>query len=83
MFVTGRDDSAVSNMVAIFLSAVRSSELEDVVNSGKVCLRAFTNSFAATNTLVVGDNIGDATSVGNNCAVEHIMIPPVDGTKTL
>ena len=35
----------------------------------------------ATNILVVGANIGAATSVGKNCAVAQILIPPVDGTK--
>ena len=32
----------------------------------------------ATNILVVGANIGAATSVGKNCAVAQILIPPVD-----
>ena len=53
------------------------------MNSGEVCLSPFTNSLAATNILVVGDNIGAATSVGKNCAVAQILIPPVDGTKHL
>ena len=42
VFGTCRDDAAVSNIVARFLSAARWSELTDVVNSGKCCLRAFT-----------------------------------------
>ena len=53
------------------------------MNSGKGCLREFTNSLAATNILVVGNNIGAAASVGKNCAVAQIMIPPVDGGKKL
>ena len=81
MFINGRDDAAVSNIVEIFLSAARSSELEDIVNSGKGCLSAFTNSLSATNILLVGDNIGAATSVGKNCAVAQIMLPPVDKTN--
>ena len=64
MFLNGRYDAAVSNIVASFLSATRLSELVDVVNSGEGCLRSFANSCAATNILVVFDNIGAATSVG-------------------
>ena len=52
-----------------------------VVNSGEGCLSEFTNSLAATNILVVGNNIGAATSVGKKCAVAQILIPPVDGKK--
>ena len=51
------------------------------MSSGEGCLSEFNNSLAATNILVVGDNIGVAKSVGNNCAVAHILIPPVDVTK--
>ena len=70
-------------IVASFLSAVRLSELVDVLNSGEVCLSVFTNSLSATNILVLGDNIGAATSVVKNCAVAHILILPVDGTNNL
>ena len=52
------------------------------MNSGEGYLSAFINSLAANNILVVGDNIGAATSVGKNCAVAQILIPLVDGTKT-
>ena len=83
MFGTGRDDAAVSKIVAIFLSAARLSKLAAVMNSGKGCLSAFTNSLAATNILVVGDNVGTAISVGKKCAVAQILVPPVDRTKTL
>ena len=83
MFGTGRDDDAVSKIVAIFLSATRLSELEAFVNNCKGCLNSFTNSLAATNILVVGDNVGGTTSVGNNWAVADILVPPVDGTKQL
>ena len=77
MFGTGRDDAAISKILASFFSAARLSGLADVVNSGEGCLSAFTNSLAATNILVVGDNIGAATSVGKKCAVAQVMIPPV------
>ena len=83
MFGTGHDDAAISNIVARFLSTARRSELVDVVNISKGCLSAFTNSLAATNIFVVGDNIGDVTSVGKNCAVAQILIPPIDRTKHL
>ena len=83
VFVTGRDDAAVSNIVASFLSASRWSELADVVNSGEGCLSAFNNSLAATNILLFWDKIGAATSVGKTFAVAQILIPPVDGTKHL
>ena len=53
------------------------------MNSGEVCFSVFTNSLAATNILVVGDNVGGTTSVGNNWAVADILVPPVDGTKKL
>ena len=81
VFGTGRDDDAVSKIVAIFLSAARWSVLVDVVNSGKGCLSAFTNSLAAANILIFGDNICAATSVGKNCAVAQVLILPVDGKK--
>ena len=53
------------------------------MNSGEGFLSAFTNSLAATNILIVVNNIGAATSVGKNCAVAQIMIPPVDRTNKL
>ena len=53
------------------------------MNNGKGYLSAFTNSLSANNILVVGDNIGDATSVGKNWAVAQIMVTPIDGTKNL
>ena len=53
------------------------------MNSGEGYLSAFTNSLAATNILVVGNNIGAAISVVNNCSVAQIMIPPVDRTKNV
>ena len=49
------------------------------MKSGEGFLSAFTYSLAYTNVLVVGNNIGAATSVGKNCAVAQILIPPVDG----
>ena len=83
MFGTGHDDAAISNIVARFLSTERQSELIDVVNIGKGCLSAFTNSLAATNILAVGDNVGSATSVEKKWAVANILVPPVDRTKKL
>ena len=64
VFGTGRDDAAVSKILASFLSSERWSELAAVVNSGKGCLSVFTNSLTATNILVVGNNVGAATYVG-------------------
>ena len=49
------------------------------MNSGEGYLITFTNSLAATNILVVGDNIGAATSVEKQCAVAHVLIPSIDG----
>ena len=49
------------------------------MNSDEGCLRAFTNSLAAIDILVVGNNIFAATSVGKSCAVAQILILPVDG----
>ena len=63
VFGTSRDNSAASKIVARFLSSERWSELAAVANNGKGCLSAFTNSLSATNILVVGDNVGDATYV--------------------
>ena len=78
-----RDDAAVSKIVEIVLSATRLSGRADVVNSGKGCLSTFTNSLYASNILVVGDNIGAATYVRNNCAAAQVLIPPIDGTLFL
>ena len=64
MFRTGRDDAAASKIVASFLSAEGLSELAAVVNNGEGCLSVYTNSLSATTILVVGNNIGAATSVG-------------------
>ena len=83
MFGNGRDDAAFSNIVESFFSTARWSELVDVVNSGEGCLSAFTHSLAATNILLVGYNIGAATSVGKKFAVAQILIPPVGETKYL
>ena len=46
-------------------------------------LSAFNNSFAVTDILVVGDNVGAATSVGKKWASAQILVPPVDGTNNL
>ena len=78
-----RDDAAVSKIVARFLSSGRWYELAAVVKNGEGSLRSFTNSLAATNILVVGDNVGVATSVGKNWAAAQILVPPVDKTKHL
>ena len=51
------------------------------MNSSEGSLSSFTDSLVATNILVVGDNIGAAISIGKNCAVAQILIPPVDRTN--
>ena len=53
------------------------------MNNGEGYLRAFTNSLAATNILVVGNNVGAAIYVGKKMGISTDSDSLVDGTKHL
>ena len=95
---SGTDEVSVSYDVLIFEGSIRIvlvKMLNNFSNADKWfldmfcvsdstgCLSASTNLFAASKRLSAGVANGVVTFVGKNCAVAHILVPPVLGTKNL